>query len=389
MLAKTGGAMPQHQPARPRLEGLDLFRGLAVAGMILVNTPGSWAHLWGPLGHAEWHGFTPTDLVFPAFLFAVGVALALSFPRSIDGTVWMRIARRTLLLIGIGWGFQLVADPDLATFRIPGVLQRIALCYALAASLAILTARKDEAGRSHLQPIALLGAALVLLAGYWALLGLVRAQGYAAGDLSPSGNLTGYIDRMVFTTAHMWSGGTDAAGNVVYDPEGLLSTFPALANTLFGMLAALLWRRAPRQATRLLVLFGAILLALGMAIAPAFPLNKKLWTSSFALFTSGLSTLILALCMIAARYPLANQALAPFYVFGKNAILGYMLSLAIGIAGYRVPIGGVPFQQWAFERLAGTLGDPYLASFTYAVLAVLLVLALLIPLHRRGIHLRL
>ena len=117
--------MPQQPPARPRLAGLDLFRGLAVAGMIVVNTPGSWDYLWWPLGHAEWHGFTPTDLVFPAFLFAVGVALALSFPRRIDRSGWIRIARRSLLLIGIGLAYHALSGADLATLRLPGVLQRI------------------------------------------------------------------------------------------------------------------------------------------------------------------------------------------------------------------------------------------------------------------------
>ena len=375
-------------PARPRLAGLDIFRGLAVAGMILVNTPGSWSHLWWPLDHAEWHGWTPTDLVFPAFLFAVGVALALSFPRRIDGSVWARIARRTLLLIAIGWGLQLLARPELATFRFPGVLQRIALCYAPAASLAILTASRLSDGRRAPRPGAILGTALGALALYWALLTVIPVPGFGAGQLSPEGNLTGYVDRLVFTTAHIWRGGTDAAGNVVYDPEGLLSTVSALANVLFGMLAAIAWQRDPARAVPRIALAGAALVAIGLLLHPVLPINKKLWTSSFALFTSGASALLLALCMVATRNGVP-RLLAPLHMLGMNAILGYILSVLIGIAGFRLFVGDASLQDWGFARLLAVIPNPEAASFAFALIALALVLAALLPFHRRGIHLRL
>lgn len=372
-----------------RLAGLDVFRGLAVAGMIIVNTPGSWDYVWWPLDHAEWHGFTPTDLVFPAFLFAVGVALGLSFPKRIDGSVWRRIARRTLALIAIGWAFQFLAHPSIAEFRLFGVLERIALCYALAAALAIATARRDAEGRSQLSAPALLGSAVAILLFYWALMLLVPVPGFGAGDLSPEGNLAGYVDRALVTTAHMWRGGTDAAGNVVYDPEGLLSTFPALANVLFGMLAAMLWKAAPERSVLRIALAGAALTLIGLAFSHAFPLNKKLWTSSFALFTSGLSALLLALAMIATRSPALRRLLFPLHMLGMNAILGYVLSLVIGIAGYKLFVGGDTLQGWCFTQLRTVLPDPYLASFAYAVIILLIIIAALLPLHRRAIHLRL
>ncbi|WP_342248796.1 acyltransferase family protein [Sphingomonas sp. OTU376] len=373
-------------PSAPaRLGGLDLFRGLTVACMVIVNTPGSWDHVWWPLDHAEWHGFTPTDLVFPAFLCAMGVALGLSFPRKVDGKLWGRVARRTLLLILIGWAWQMLARPGLADFRVFGVLPRLGLCYGLAATLAILTARKHADGRAHLGAAAIGIASLVLLIGYWALLAFVPAPGYAAGDLSPAGNLAGYIDRITVTTHHMYRFGTDAAGNIVYDPEGLLSTLPALVNVLLGMLAALLWKAAPERATLRILIAGIALAALGYALSFAFPLNKKLWTSSFALLTSGLSGIIFVACIVAARSAAVRTMLWPLDVLGMNAILGYLLSLLLSLAAMRSG-----FQAWAWEGLAALLpGNLLLASFLFALGMLLVVLALLIPLHRRGIHLRL
>lgn len=369
------------QPAR--LAGLDLFRGLTVAGMILVNTPGSGKHVWWPLEHAAWHGFTPADLVFPAFLCAMGMALGLSFPRRVDGALWGRILRRTLLLIAIGWAWQMLARPGLETFRVFGVLPRLGLCYGLAATLAILTATRDADGRSRLNTPALAGATLVLLLGYWAAMTLVSVPGHGAGQLTPEGNLAGYVDRMLVGPAHMWRLGTDAAGNIVYDPEGLFSTLPALANVLLGTLAAIAWKRAPGRVTGIAIA-GAALAAAGLTIAPWFPINKALWTSSFALLSSGLSGLLFALCVLAARSRAVVRALTPAMLFGMNALLAYILSLLIGLAGMRLG-----FQAPAFEVLLAATGNPWLASFLYALAVLLTTLAALIPLHRRGIHLRL
>ncbi|MES2441494.1 MAG: heparan-alpha-glucosaminide N-acetyltransferase domain-containing protein [Pseudomonadota bacterium] len=371
------------QPS-PRLAALDTFRGLAVAGMIIVNTPGSGEHVWWPLDHAAWHGFTPTDLVFPAFLCAVGVALGLSFPRRIDATLWKRVIRRTLLLIAIGWAWQMLARPGLETFRIFGVLPRIGLCYFLAAALAILTARRGEDGRSRLSAKAILGAAIGALVLYGTLLTLVPVPGYGPGQLTPEGNLAGWLDRTLFTTAHIWRFGTDAAGNVVYDPEGLLSTMSAFANVLLGMLAAIAWRRAPDRAVRWIAIGGIALITLGLALAPFMPINKRIWTPSFAVLTSGLSAILLVLCVLALRSAALRKLLAPFDIFGMNAILGYILSLLIGLAGMRLG-----FQAWGFGQIESVVGDPWLASFLYSLAITLIVLAALVPLHRRGIHLRL
>lgn len=376
--------------ASQRLEGLDIFRGLAVAGMILVNTPGSGDHIWWPLDHAAWHGFTPTDLVFPAFLFAVGAALGLSFPRTIDGKSWTRILRRAALLVLIAWGIQLLARPDIAHFRFMGVLQRIALCYVLVSAWAILTARRDTEGRSHLRPHFLLMGAIDALILYGLLLLFVPVPGHGAGLLTPEGNIAGWVDRSAFGTAHIWRFGTDAAGNIVYDPEGLLSTLPALANVLFGMLAAVAWKHEPAKAVLRIVGAGVLLALLGWTLSLWMPLNKRIWTPSYALLTTGLSAILLAGCMAASASDAAKKLLAPLHIFGMNAILGYVLSLLIAIACLK-PIlpGGETINQWGFARINAAIADPYLASFLYAVIILLIVLAALIPLHRRGIHLRL
>jgi len=382
------GSVSTTAPAQQnRLEGLDLFRGLAVAGMIIVNSPGS-EQVWWPLDHAAWHGFTPTDLVFPAFLFAVGAALGLSFPRAIDATTWARILRRTLLLIALGWMIQLLARLTFVDFRIFGVLPRIGLCYAAAASLAILTARTE--GRAHLNPKTILTAAIAALAIYAALLLWVPVPGHGAGQLSPEGNIAGYVDRTLFTTAHIWRHGTDAAGNIVYDPEGLLSTLPALANVLSGILAAIAWKRAPDRAVRQLLIAGTALTLIGLALTPVLPLNKRIWTPSFALFTTGLSAILLALAMLATARQSLRKALTPLHIFGTNAITGYILSLLLIIAALK-PIlpGGGTIQAWTFARINIVVPDPYLASFLFAVLVLLIVFATLVPMHRRGIHLRL
>jgi predicted acyltransferase len=388
---------PMTDTAPPRLAALDVFRGLAVAGMIIVNDPGSEDHIWWPLDHAPWHGWTPTDLVFPAFLFAVGTALGLSFPRRLDpadrGVRWRRIGRRVLALIGLGLALTLIEQPSLATLRLPGVLQRIGLCYGLAAALVTLTARRGPDGLSRLNLPVIAGAAFLILAAYWAAMTLIPVPGIGAGVLTPEGNLAGYVDRMVLTTTHMWGAGTDARGNVVYDPEGLLSTLPALANVLFGAFAAVAWRRRPERAAYWIAIGGVALLVAGLLLDPVFPINKRLWTSSFALATSGVSAILFALCMMMTRRASTDRWLAPFRVLGMNAILAYSLSMLLAIIGMQqiVPIahGTVTPMGWTFALIVGLVSNPWLASFLCSLVLLALVFAAVAPLHRRGIHFRL
>jgi predicted acyltransferase len=379
-----------------RLAGLDIFRGTAVAGMILVNNPGSGDYVWWPLDHAAWHGFTPTDLVFPAFLCAVGFALGLGFPRPLDPdarrTAWRRIARRSLGLIALGLAFGLLARPDLAHIRFFNVLQRIGICYAVAASFALLTARPQADGRHALSLPLFTVAAAVLLSAWWVLLTLVPVPGHGAGVLTPEGNLAGYVDRTLFTTVHIWRHGTDAAGNIVYDPEGLLSTLGALGNVLLGAAAAIWWRRDGTSALRGMAVAALGLTAIGLAISGVLPLNKRIWTSSFALLTSGLSGLLFVAAVLLGRGR-AAPALEPLRMLGANALTAYCLSLLIGIAGLHaiIPDGGslATIPAWTFARIDALLHAPLLSSALYGLLVLAVTFALLVPLHRRGLHLRL
>jgi predicted acyltransferase len=377
--------------ASPRLAGLDLLRGLAVAGMIVVNSPGSWDDVWWPLDHAPWNGCTFADLVFPAFLFAMGVALGLSFPRSFDAadrrSMWLRVVRRTLALIALGWAITFIAHLSIDTIRILGVLPRIGLTYGLAASVAMLTVRRSEDGQAHLNITVLAVTCLMALLGYWVLMTLVPVPGYGAGDLSKPGNLAAWIDRAVLTPAHMWRGGKG-----IYDPEGLLSTIPALTNVLFGMIAAAMWKRAPEKATKHIAIAGILAIAIGLAWGIVFPLNKSLWTSSFALLTSGVAAATLALCILVERRP--TRILAPLRVLGMNALMGYLISSVMGIAADQVIVGQndngpITLQAWGFDVMSHVIAQPYLASFLCALVILAIVLAAVTPLHRRGIHLRL
>jgi predicted acyltransferase len=335
-------------------------------------------------------------MVFPTFLFSVGLAIALSFTRLAQDrrAAGVKIARRALMLIALGLVLNALPYFDLAHLRLPGILQRIALCYTLATTLCLLTARRGADGRPTVNRRALLITMAVVLLGYGAVLAWVPVPGIGAGHLDPGGSLAAWIDRGVFTVPHLWPYGTDAAGAVVYDPEGLLSTLPATVNVLVGVLAGTVLR-APKG--RLFLLEGAIILMVaGLALDPVLVINKRIWTSSFALFSSGFSLGVLViLSVLLDQGPAAlSQALAfPFRVLGGNAIVAFTLSQILSA------IGGVPFiastqgpitpQGWGDGLAGAVITDPYLASFTCALGILSLVVLALLPLHRRGLHVRL
>jgi predicted acyltransferase len=399
------------ETAPSRLVALDAFRGLAVAGMIVVTSPGAWDRGYGQLRHADWNGATLADMVFPAFLFGVGVAIGLSFPRAMGAPAerrlyWWRVARRTMLLILLGLALELtyrwtvalgatgLGQPGVESLRIPGILQRIALCYALAASLAALTAQRDAEGKAHINAGAVAVAIAGLLLLYWALVTFVPVPGYGAGRLDQEGSLAAFIDRAVFTPAHMWQlGGPKWHGPVFYDPEGLLSTLPAATNVLLGMLAALALKRAPDRAIFHIAIAGALFLAAGLLLDPVFPINKKLWTSSFALLSGGFSALLLAALLATLRGDLAVRLSGPLLILGGNAILAFALSTLLGRL-YTFPFPGpggasASPQAWLNARMLDIMPDPWLASLACALLMLALIIFLLWPLHRRAIHLRL
>lgn len=329
------------EQAKERLVSLDAFRGATIAGMILVNNAGDWGHVYRQLGHASWDGCTLTDLIFPFFVFIMGVAIPLAFSRRKEGeAVSGPILRRTALLFG--FGVFLSAFPFIEKLihplRIPGVLQRIALCYLVAAPLTLKLGSR-----------ALLGITLALLVGYGVALQL-------GGDLTPDGNLGARIDRAILGT-HLYKGGT-------WDPEGLFSTLPAIATALSGVLAGR-WlqetQRSSHERASGLFVAGVACVAVGFAWNSWQPINKQLWSSSYVFFTTGL-----ALQALAASYWVIDihgvQAWAkPFISFGRNAIFVYMASHLLA----RFLVYGCEGKKWIYGKMFAESTN--VTSLLYAV----------------------
>ena len=363
-----------------RLASLDVFRGLTVAAMVLVNNPGTWKAIYPPLRHAEWHGWTFTDLIFPAFLFIVGVAIPFALAPRVEREerVWPRIVRRAAVIFALGLLLHALPFFDLATLRIPGVLQRIAVCYLVGALLFAVAGTR-----------VLAAVTAVALLGYWAAMTLVPVPGFGAGDLGKEGNLAAWLDRAVLGTAHLWR------QSRVFDPEGILSTVPAVATTLCGVLAGL-WLRAARPARTLaagLAAAGAIAAGAGLAWGLWFPINKSLWTSSYALFTAGVSAVALAACYWLIEIAGARRWTPPFQALGVNALAVFFLSTLLAkllVIARMSAAGGAtrPAQAVLFEMLFAPWAPVVVASLLWAVANVLLWTLLAWPLFRRGVQLR-
>jgi predicted acyltransferase len=356
-----------------RLVSLDAFRGLTIAAMVLVNNPGTWAAVYPPLRHAPWHGLTPTDVVFPFFLFIVGLAV----PPSLEGrrplAALARVIRRALVIFALGLVLNGFPGFDWSTIRIPGVLQRIAVCYLIAAVLFLTTGWRTRAG-----------VAAALLLGYWGAMTLIPVPGYGTGRLDPEGNLAAWVDRTLLGP-HLWRPAR------VYDPEGILSTVPAVATVLLGVLAGQWVRtaRTPRTKVTGLVLAGALGLALGAEWANWFPLNKALWTSSYAVLTAGLALLAFAACYWAIELCGWTRWAGAFVVFGVNALALYVLSslAAIALTVIRVADGRT-LHTVVFERVFTPWLRPADASLGYAVAYVLVWWLAMWLLQRAGLRLR-
>jgi predicted acyltransferase len=372
--------------APPRLLSVDALRGLTVAAMVLVNNPGTWSAVYRPLQHAEWHGWTPTDMVFPFFLFVVGVSIALALGPALErgaSGLPVRVLRRAAVIFALGLLLHALPFFPLATLRIPGVLQRIAVCYLLAA---LLVGATRGARGWRVQAV----TAGALLVGYWLLMTKVAAPGQEAGDLSPDGNLAGYVDRLVLGSRHIWQ------ATRVYDPEGILSTLPATATTLLGVLAGH-WLRAGQVAGRAgaqivggLAVGGVAAAALGWLWGLSFPVNKPLWTSSYALLMAGLAALVLAACHWVIEVRGRRGCAAPFALLGVHALTLFFLSslMAKLLFIVRVGAGGPRLQTWLFEHVFAPWASPVDASLAYALAYVLLWWALMWALDRSGLRLR-
>lgn len=364
-MSESGGG-DRRSAAPARFASVDALRGITVAAMLLVNMPGDWAHVYAPLLHAQWHGCTPADLVFPFFLFAVGVSIALGIvPRMESGAARGPLARavlwRAAKIVALGLALHALAFwlLDKPWFRPWGVLQRIGLCFAAAGLLAI-----------YAKPRVQWAVTLVLLLGYWALL---TPYGHARYT-----NLASRVDTALFAPLlYQW----DAATGLGHDPEGLLSTLPALATTLLGVRAGD-WLR--RGAVKALVWAGAAMVALGLAWAQVFPLNKNLWTSSYVLFAAGWAALALVLCHV-----LIDRRGWPAFGrrFGVNAIAAY-----VGSAAMVYPLSGLgwlgPIYQHGFAGWMTPLLGPYAPSLAFAACFVLLWWGIVAWMDRRGWYLK-
>jgi predicted acyltransferase len=378
-LAPTGVIEPLPRRAE-RLVSLDAFRGITIAGMILVNNPGNWKTTYGGLQHAEWNGCRPADLVFPFFLFIVGVAITFSFAQRLGrhgsrARLLASAARRTFILFALGLLLNGFPSFDWQTIRLAGVLQRIALCYAFAAIIVITLDARGQAITG-----------LLLLLGYWALMKLVPVPGFGAGGFGPGKNLAGYIDSVVIP-GHLL--------HPHWDPEGILSTLPAIATTLSGVLAGhwLGSNRKPLERVTGLFVAGNVGVLLGLILDGAFQINKNLWSSSFVLFTSGAALNFLGMCYWLIDVHGYRRWATPFVVYGTNPIVAYVLSslLAKAMLVWRVPLADgskMHIKAYIFGRLFTPLGSPVNASLYYAIAYTLLWLGLTALLYRKRIFIK-
>jgi predicted acyltransferase len=343
--------------------------------MILVNDPGTWSAVYWPLRHAEWNGWTPTDLIFPFFLFIVGVSMAFSFSSRAQrgatrAALVLHTLRRSAIILALGWFLNAFPTFRLETMRYAGVLPRIAVCYLLT-SLVFLFA-----GRG-----ARIGITAALLLGYWALMVLVPVPGVGAGHLDPQNNLAAYLDRALLP-GKFWQG--------TWDPEGLLSTLPAIASTLLGVFLGE-WLRAPREPRRTaigMLALGAAGLVLGQIWNLAFPINKNIWTSSYVVFTAGFAAALLGVCYWLIEVQGVRRWATPFVVYGVNPIAAYFLSSLTAdiLAVWKTTLpGGVvgSLKDYIFLNYFAPLASPVNTSLLFAFSYVVFWLGAMWILYRR------
>jgi predicted acyltransferase len=377
--------------SRERLTALDVFRGLTIAGMLLVNNPGTWGAIYPPLRHAAWHGWTPTDLIFPFFLFIVGITTHLSLAarraRGDDDRMLVRqVLRRggIIILLGLllsGFPFLPKYGFDISTMRIPGVLQRIGVAYIAAALLTLRTSARTQ-----------LLIVTALLFGYWAVMTLVPVPGSgilgALALATPDASLAAWLDRTVLGD-HLWR------VSRTWDPEGILSTIPAIGTAMLGVFAGR-WIASPRPLMeRIAGLFaiGSIAMVAGLMWNWSFPINKNLWTSSYVLFTAGMACVAIATCIWLIDVQRVTWWTKPFVVFGMNPILafvgsGMMARLMASIITVERGGQSVSLQRAIYDSAFASWLSPMSASLLYAVCFVLLWFLILAALYKKRVFLK-
>lgn len=322
---------------KKRVVSVDIFRGLTIVLMILVNTPGTWSNVYAPLLHAEWHGYTPTDLVFPFFLFIVGTSIVFAYQgKQPSKAVYRKIIIRTLKLLGLGLflGAFTINFPfinEWEAIRLPGVLQRIGLVFFFTALLFL-----------HCNWRVLLGICIAMLLGYWIWMGFIPLMGEAPTFERAPNNWANYIDLNVLGT-HMYKPD--------YDPEGILSTIPAIATSLMGIFTGLVLRSVRKDKVRMMIVMGAGLLLLGHLWNTVFPINKALWTSSYVLVTAGWANLFLALIYYLTDVKDIKFG-SIFRYAGANAITIYFLSSFVTKLFYLIRVDDSnSVHGWLFDTI--------------------------------------
>jgi predicted acyltransferase len=363
-----------------RYLALDVFRGMTICLMIIVNSPGSWNFIYAPFAHAEWHGFTPTDLVFPSFLFAVGNAMAFvmyKFEGQPESIFWRKILKRTLIIFLLGflmYWFPFFEDghlKPLSETRIFGVLQRIALCYFFAAVIIHYGSKKFA-----------LWFSFFALIGYWA---LAYFFGDAGDPFSLTGNASTKLDLWLIGPKHLYHG-----EGIAFDPEGLLSTLPAMVNVIAGYLAGDFIKRYGNSYETIskLMIAGAALIAISLMWDAVFPINKKLWTSSFVTLTTGLDLIILPTLIYVIEIARSTSWTNFFVVFGRNPLFIYLLSEILLITLFMIPVGDTSLQEWIFVNIFEAVASPINASILFAISFMLVCWAVGYLLDKKKIYIK-
>lgn len=376
----TASLNPLPKAPAGRLVALDAFRGATIALMVLVNTPGG-PSSYGPLNHSEWNGCTITDMVYPSFLWIVGVAITLALGKKVEsgaakGKLFSQILKRALVIFVLGLIVYAAPAFNLSTQRVLGVLQRIAICYLIASVIFITSNWRAQ-----------IAWIVGLLTSYWLIMTLIPAPGFAAGDLAPGHNISNYVDQIIL-------GRHNYTGTKTWDPEGLISTLPSIATALFGVMAGHILRlkKPLSERTTWLYLAGSVLLALGLICDIWLPINKKLWTSSFSLFMAGIDFIVFAglLWLVDGRG--YQRFVRPFVILGMNAIAVYMASELIEEAMSTIHLESGPqrvdLHEWIYLNVFAPLLSPMNASLAFAICYVLLMYLIAWTMYKRGWFLR-
>jgi predicted acyltransferase len=359
-----------------RFQSLDSFRGFTIAAMILVNNPGDWGSVYAPLLHKPWNGLTPTDLVFPFFLFIMGVSVSLAFNKRINENeakhkLLRKIGIRTVTIFCLGLLLNLLPRFNFADLRIAGVLQRIALVYLFCSLLFLKTKWKTQG---------IIGG--LILIGYWICMTLIPIPGSENAVLEPGNNMAAWIDSLLLP-GKMWQG--------TWDPEGIFSTLPAISTGILGMLAGKLMLSEISVERKIIWLFftGLVACTIGYCWSWIFPINKNLWTSSYVLFTGGLAAMALASGILLVDMLKIMRFAQVGIIFGTNAIAIYVLADLFAILLYQVQIGGDSINNYFMYSLTAIGLGSKLTSLIFAILCVLINYIPARWLYKRKIFIRL